>query len=121
MFHIFAYVPPWARSSSCVPLSAIRPFSSIFLLRRYSAIGSRALEGSSSIAMSDFLAKTLAIAAFCASPPESVTPYSENSFVSFVWIPPEREDEISKLLSPQIYYMDCCAVEDILSLIYAAL
>jgi len=31
-----------------------------------------------------------------------------------------QEDEISKLLSPSIYYGDCYAVEVILSLIYAA-
>ena len=32
-----------------------------------------------------------------------------------------QEDEISKLLSPSIYYGDCYAVEVILSLIYATL
>ena len=32
-----------------------------------------------------------------------------------------QEDEISKLLSPSIYYGDCYAIEGILSLIYAAL
>ena len=32
-----------------------------------------------------------------------------------------QEGEISKLLSPSIYYGDCYAVEVILSLIYAAL